>query len=995
MRVMTAAAIAELSSKLGTEPVLVFEIQWTNGGSLYLYGDIDDEVNDIRGRVLEVTGLDNVITISGVTQATTGESSQIGVVLDDRDGSLKSIIDQNDIHKQPASVYQWFPNLDFSDRFLLFKGQISSPIEWHEGDRTVRFDIINQLEGAEVGFSVEEGNIRFIPDDLVGKAWPLVFGTCIHVPALKLRQVFSGTLRTGFGVHDFTIACKLDQIKNLRCPVTFRGYHVRFGTGSSGAGAFAVWAEEEGCACRRFSNISKWTLDLQTQRAFEFETLEVINGEMFPQNEHITLDICGAKVKGKMNGSTLTVSSYTHPKRSELTCPKTKRFFQHTTAGQTFDEPDLPVGFGAFGPGIIEGSCTLKQPTDDRTGLGWDYLATFPTADFFWAEPGCEVFLDGDNEIVYVVNLLPSTILRVAAYRTFESGIRELVTVPASLYTTRISDFNGYLVTEIVLDGVLSRRGEGWEDEIYVSQTSSVGPNTVDIIEWLIDKYTDFAIDTASFDDVRAKIDNYPSSFPLLERRNIFEVLRDIAFQARCALYLRNDVFTIRYLSEEPDSDFTINEDDVLPKSLVLTHTPTEELVTKLVAEWKYDYAFDEPNKVILRYNIRRYGTQEETFNFFIYNIHELVEKSATFWLIRMANTWKKLKFKTPITKLQSEVFDCAEITLPDFSPNTIKSFVEKASFDSETHEMEFELWTPVRAGETQQFIFAWPSEIEIDNIWPTLEDRNLGNASSGPNVDVEAPELHPLTRPSLVQGFSLRTDNCDKVKDSVGNEALGDCRNDNGDKRPSDKDDTKPETKVPGEGETEIPDTKNPTGEVEVGGPTWIENEHALQEEADKAAEVARDNLANDGGEGTESGNPPDSPLDALGCNDDEIPECNVIVFWTTHLVNSVQEGTTIKDQCGETGELSSFPGPSDLTEHSLAVNSLQAAEAIHAALEADYFSTNTVCEYHIAPGSAGITGESAWNTNGCEEPDEITVTSYCGDSDKLGGVEDVLLGI
>ena len=987
MRTMTANAIAELAKKLGTEPVMIFEIQWTDGGSLYRYGDIDDPDNNVKGVILEVTELDNTITINGVTQATTGESSQLGIVLDDRSGSIKSILDQNDIHKRPVYVYQWFKGMDFSDKFLLYKGLVSSPIEWSEGDRTVKFDVINQLEDAEVGFSVEEGNIPFASDDLYGKAWPLVFGTCIHVPALRLRQLFSGTLRDGFGIRDFTIACKLDQIGHICCPTQFIGYQVK--TKQTGfqttINVVPVYQEEPGCKCRREGMINQWNLDLSAQQVHELNELEVLRGDQFPQNEQITLDICGARVSGKFSGTTFTVSKYVHPQKVEgVVCPPTK-VFDKCTQTEPGSSNTQPVANNLI-PVV---TCVGTSPETDRSQLGWDYLSTFPTADFFWAEPGCEVYLVGESEIVYVVNLLPSTILRVAAYRTFESGRRELVTIPDNLYTARISDFNGYMVTELVFDRELSRRGEGWEDEIYVSQTSSVGPNTVDIIEWLIDKYTDFSVDSTSFDDVRVKIDNYPSSFPLLDRRNIFHVLRDIAFQARCALYLRNDVFYLKYLSEEPDSDFTITEDDVLPRSLLLTHTLTEELVTKFTAEWKEDYAIDEPNRIILRYNVKQYGTQAETFDFFIYNFRELVEKSATFWLIRMANTWRKIKIRTPVSKLQSEVFDIASVTLSDFSGSTIKCIVEKASYDSSALEMVFDLWTPVRSGSTEPFLFAWPAQIEVTDIWPAVNDPNAGG--SGPNVDVKAPSLHPLsTENGLVQGFTVNQGPCRGSLSFLSPDIAGKCRSDNGDKQPTDKNDVKPTKTVQGQGETNVPNTKNPTGTATSA--IIRQNSEPIKEEANEANNAAQIEQARDGGAGTESGNPP-SGLDAVTCQEEQ-PECTVKVAWTTHLVNSVQSGMTILTEPGDQGDLSSFPPPSNLTPHSVTYDSLEAATAAYDALVADYFSTNTVGEYHIAPGTASIIGTSAWGTNGCDESEEVSIVSYCGDADNLGSTSDIFLG-
>lgn len=998
MRTMTAAALAEIALKLGTEPVIVIDIEWTEGGNVSRYGDIASPANRVIGNIQEVAGLDNVITISGVTQGTTGESAQVSVTLSDVDGSIKNVLDQTDVHKRSAWVYQWFPNLDFSDRFLLFKGQVSSPIEWHEGDRTVRLDIINQLEDAEIGFSAEEANIDFVPDDLVGVAWPLVFGTVIHVPALRMRTPFKGILQTGFGIHDFTIACKLDQINKMCCPLIFTGWRITRGPAPFFSGIVtATYAPEPGCVCRREAQIATWETEIALQSSFQKGSIEIIGGDKFPQGQLLTLDICGATVKGTFSGTTFSVSRYIHPKATELACPPSRSFLgcgvRELPEGQggtaiandrfnTRDDSNIS-GQNAV---AVNPQCSGSS-AGDRNNIGWDYLATFPTADFFWAEPSCEVFLAGDEEIVYVANILPSTILRVAAFRTFENGVRELVTIPASLYTSRISDFNGYMVTEIVLTQLLSRRDEGWDDDIFISQTSSVGPNTVDIIEWIIGKYTSFTTDAASFADVKTKIDNYPSSFALLDRRNVLDVLRDIAFQARCALYLRNDEFTIRYLSEEPSSDFTIIEDDVMPKTMIMTHTETEELVTKFVATWRSDLAIEEPNKTILRYNVKRYGTQEREFDFFIYNIAELVEKSATFWLIRMANTWRKLSFRTPITKLQSEVFDVASVTLPDFSPNTIKCLVEKATYDSDSKEIEFQLWTPVRSGEQSQFVFAWPSQIDVSTIWPTLEDQNLGNAGgSGPNVDVTAPSTHPLARPGAFTSVTLNTGNCNKIGQGSAFEAansvfIDKCRPDHGDKQPSDIDDTKPTKKVPGQGETDVAVKKNPTGAPIPG--TIKANDEYIKDEADKAQETIEKEDSRGGGEGSEPDNPPDNdPAGNLPCPDadEETPDCTVCVRWKEQIIDSVVGDEGITSVPGEEGI--GFKG-TDVGEQEMCFDSLSAAIAAREALVAAIpgMGMDVVGNQQVIPGTpvVPLSQQAAWSANMCDEPDNPAATSFC----------------
>jgi len=335
----------------------------------------------------------------------------------------------------------------------------------------------------------------------------------------------------------------------------------------------------------------------------------------------------------------------------------------------------------------------------------------------------------------------------VSAYRTLGTT-RQLLTVPSDYYTVRTVDYTSYVATEIVFESALSARREGWEDEVFVNLQSSVGPNTVDIMEWLIETYTSFDVDSVTFDDVKIKLANYPSNFPILTRPNILELLQDIAFQCRCSLTLRDDKFYLRYLSEAPTGVAEITENDVNAGSLTLEHTRTEDIVTKFVARWRKDYVVEEANTLILRHNVSKYGSHEAEYDFFIYNILDYVRKSATFWLIRKANTWRRAQFTTPLQHMAIETFDTVDVTLPDIVNGTVVAEVESAKYDSAAQEMKFSVWLPVLAGTRNAYDFAYPASISEELKFPTDADIIEGLAGSGgeaPGFLTIAPPGHPL----------------------------------------------------------------------------------------------------------------------------------------------------------------------------------------------------------------------------------------------------------
>lgn len=930
-RNISAPSLAKIGQQFGAEPIVILEIQWTEGGQLFKYADREIQP-DIRGRVQQLGNIDAVVQVDKG-----GDSQELGVVLSDLDGEIKTIMDANDIHKRPCWVYQWFEGIDIAEKFLLFKGYISSPLVWSEHARTVSFDVISKIEDTEVGFSIEEGDFENPPQEVLGKPWPLCFGTVINAPALQVKALQQGKTAKGIGIRDPTLVYRLACAQLLRCPINFEAYKIVY----QNSAPFSVqpfFSEDPNCLKQKCEIIEGLELQYDEQGDFQFNSVEIYGGEKFPQNTTITLDIDGGKFTGKMNDTIFTITSRRHPSvlaNGDFDFGPTRA----TIKSECGNSAGFPPGFYAKHKSFIDRymdqakgidnihelaqapnllrsiisfaeNFTPQAPTPEEvtatavaSRYSFEFFNLLPSLDFFWANAGSTVTLDSNKEVIYVANLLPSTVHRVAAYRDLDNG-RHLVTVPASYYTVRQVDYTGYTgVVEIVFDRPLSSRKDGWSDDVYVTLTSSVGPNTVDEMEWLIETYTDFEIDSTSFDEVRDLIDNYPSHFMVPGRMNVVQLLQDMAYQSRCALYLRGDTFYIKYLSADPTVIDTIAKSDMEFETVELFHTDTEELVTKYVVEWREDYAAEEPNKVILRHNVKRYGTHEQTDDFYIYNILELVKKSATFWLIRKANTWRKLRCRTYFNKLTLETYDCAEVTYTALSDNPVKCIVEKADFDSATRRMDFEIWTPIKSGSRTPYDFAYPADIEEKELWPTVEERIAGQAGSGkqPNFSVIAPNDHPLSNPTAPQ-VSLQCSGGQSIP--AGAEISSFCRGDHGDSKPSDRNDTKPTPKRPKDTSGDINTGTNPLRK----GPQEIINEFAkktrdAQDEAKKAREDAA--RANQNAGGDPAHDPPEDDPDGAPPDDDDprhkLPKDQSGANCTVDVITKFGIPTTIHRHPGE----------------------------------------------------------------------------------------------
>lgn len=780
MRTLTANASAKLSQNTGTEWIVVLEVDWVENGSV-LY--TDQTFNGCQPKILNMDGFDTSMILEG-----SGDSQELGIVLDDTDGALKAIYNSNDIHKRPARVYMVEKNLTLLDKILVFKGEVVTPIEWNERERSASFNILSKLDAVQVGFSMEEGDFPNIPDEALGKAWPLVFGQVCHLPAVKVRAPRRGYLQGGVGIHDFTLEPRICQAMQIQCPSQSTGTQTSYTQGPDNtwtSNSQKTIGPDIECVNRRYGEICRLRDLLTQQKSYEFDSFEVYNGTAFPQNKKITIFIDNATFTGTFNGNTFNVISRQHPEWATFNHVACRQVPTEVAYGTTYATPQIggtncnsAGGYWAISQGQNPGSGLQSAtwiPNSSGTAFypnqtdaqafqscdqalvatpgmvggpkdSWAYYDAMEESSFFWAPAGSEVYMESESEILYIVSLLPGTVDGVAAYRTAPNGFSYLTAVPESYYTVYETDYDGYQVVEVGMNKALNLYNDQWEDDIYVSFTSSVGPNPCDIIEWLVNKYTDLSIDSTSFATVKSLLTNYPTNFYLTTRPDVYEVIRDIAYQSRCAVYVRNDVVYIKYLSYEPTSERTLTESDILSDSFIEFLSETEDVYTTHNIQWKKGGAavrrdYDNDRELVLKYNVKKYGTVEENWDYYCLNHGDLVMKTGTFWLIRKANSWKKAKFRLPFKHMDLDVGDAITLDFDQFG-SPVKCVIESMSLDPSNYTLDVTVWTPVRSGETSEFYWAWPSQKACAAVWPLAGDTNGGG---GYDFEVTPPIGHIL----------------------------------------------------------------------------------------------------------------------------------------------------------------------------------------------------------------------------------------------------------
>lgn len=763
-RNISTESLAKLAQTHGAEPVIILEIQWSLDGTYVQYASKNvrafstvDGVNVfVPGKIVEMGSMDSVVAIS-----LNETSEEITFALDDKDNALKEIIDVNDIMLRNVRVYQWFEGLNWEDRFLIFQGKINSPISWSETDRTLKFSVVSQLEDKDVGFSPEEGDFPDLPQDMVGKVWPECFGTSVHQKALQVDFKHSGTLGEPVGLADFTIPSRIAALAVISQFLSDLG--VLYATAAGFAGLLGLDNAEEQLEDKANSFFeqagqkNQAIADLQQlyadQLATEVDEFRVIGGEHFPRGT-LKLEINEAIFTGNFIGpqgeegsDIFHVSCADHPERKNFhlnTTPCGNPGCSNgnwTTGGNCKDFPS------AEGFSITQNNVTTFIPTGNILG---------EQAGEFFAQGGTSVTIYSNEPIRYFVSITPGTVRKVAAFTTFDSGERVLVDVPTNLYRVYRQSYGSVAVTVVEVTDALSKQDPPWEDTIYVTYESSVGPNPIDIMKYLISKYSDLPYDVDSFNECREALDPYPMHFCLMSKKNIVTVLKELAFQARMAISIKNGIFFCHYMPAEPDSIHEFSEDNVLTQSVELGFTDTEELVTKYVATWAAHGAQEEDNKTIVKYNVKKYGVHEESVDMYAYNFLAAIVKTLSFWINRRGHTWKKLTFQAPLDALNVETLDGVTLNFDgDYaSYDATLGLVEEGRYNPDENTMDFTVWTGVRAGDMTQYDAAYPQDIDISTQFPDPVATAAGFAGSDSPGSSAAGSIN---RSGSKQGITVR----------------------------------------------------------------------------------------------------------------------------------------------------------------------------------------------------------------------------------------------
>ncbi len=734
MRTCNAAALAKIQQEFGLEPINIVRVFW--GATPVDYSDKAIPEWDVVGGLLELSGLEDVISIGG-----NSTSSSITIKLDDSESTLKQIIDTHDVQKMRVQVLQWFDNRPKSDAFVLLDGQINTPMEWSEGERTFTFTIANVIENREFGFSFEEGGFNQIPANLVGRAWPIVFGNVLKVPAIQLTESPSAILAQGFAiVYDDVyfremngLSLAIQQAFNLaalyaRAATNLSGIAAKYIDGvddsNNGAAGFNLTNTYAGDTLGGFGSSDNTNRvgfnnpadDIDTYNAYMAQYQQAQQqsnnymADVINLQHKLGLVIADYNQKKDYARSQVQISSVNFPRGQNIVVD-----IAGTRFNARVDGTSMSLLNEIKPTDVLPGSAFVNQVQESDTLRYYD--SQIQQEKFKWIDGGTKIYMI--NHPMYYLAAFGAVSIQ-GVFAKFH-GVTTLI--PSNYYTVTYRNWTneqGHTVTgtlvifNIPLTSVKDASGQNiWEsDQIWCDIVGVTAGYWSNIVAWTLANFTDIDFDTTSFLSVSAATANQPMNFMYDQRVNTLTFLKDLCFQARVSAWINGRVMYFRYLPAEPTPLETITVNDIIEKTIVITCTDTESLYTKLIAKWKWSYDQPEQNMAITRFNVEKYGILEQTFDYFAYNHVDLVDRSLAFWSVRLGTSWKRIKLKCFMHKLRIEANDPVTVNLSLVASVPVTGIVEKATYDSASNLIDMEIWLPVRWGESTPYNFAYPATV-------------------------------------------------------------------------------------------------------------------------------------------------------------------------------------------------------------------------------------------------------------------------------------------
>lgn len=766
--------VNQSDNRYATDSIALLQINFATGYRRYA----DRDFYGWSGKILSLSPLRSQKTADNVAMV-----SSCTVELDDSNGAFKSLFESELIEGMYADIYQVYAEQG-NNPTRLFRGKINAPIEWSE-NQTAKFDIVTDLQARQLGYTAYDTRFLDTNNEHIGKVWPLVFGSCAGVKSPLVQSVPRGKLLGDLGITNMELyqlseddEIEWNRVLNIQNLKQFIGAdlepallenarHITIEKGElfpSGV----ILIEIDGVILK----VQKISTNIFFIHSVEpkYENIQLAaRHDLFSDED----DVNNPKLLWlkESDRDKLIAGHMCYFARQDGT------FFENMCVSQVgracyfkypFKKDEIPGAtahpaypvWGLLGPGCSIASVykygkyglkfeieqfikeyskrasARRRHDSENKAVGAMLreldLISYVKSCFWSAKKGTSVKQwNSAIQDKYVANSLPSTeVLSVYAKNSND----ELICIPENFYTVNLAETTtvvdeptATVVTTISFQHPIDSY-DGHElnaENVYVTLRSTIGNNTADILAWLINNFTNSIADS-TFTTLRTVLAGYPSDFVINWSSNAIETINQIAFLARCAIVWGPGTASLVYLSPVPEDVMTLDETNCHFKSLSLSYTETEDIITELIQKYRITFVEDEfPYFAGWKNNIDLFGYKSKTIDNFIYQDTALVGLSSRFWVNRFCQSFKVIRVKAFSEARCLQVFDCIKLTFNHATIGTSvdKAIVTKVEYSIQENSVDLELLVPCVAGTNTQYTYFWWSETEITYSDPVNND--------------------------------------------------------------------------------------------------------------------------------------------------------------------------------------------------------------------------------------------------------------------------------
>jgi len=691
---LTAPAQTKISSIDNVSIVPL--IEFTVDGKIFRYSTI--EIFDAK------KGL-KLSTSAYEFMNATGQSGSLPINIVDETGEIFSILKDETIVKSNISIYIVFTDLTWADNVLIFSGKIETPFKWSENTRIISFNCLpHRLEGTITGPIVfgDMPGVQII-DPLNG----LAATSPIYMRSAGKRKRFASNIVTGNS--DFTVNIDIpDEYIDTNC-------YIKLGK---------ILCNGSFIDKRTFHcNAINTTYELPNVRNRDEDDSDIDNRNAV----YITgsgVDLAGKYIRFKIDTEyqifrfaktefeTTGGSSFGNLEAGAITEPSLMPQVPDNIEEDVFKQGSIIVPETSSYNGKVKTTkrkdsyyytckCTSYSPTDGKMIIDQGPVNMF-------GEP---IFLDQYNaQIIGVYGEYPLSIpgnmyVDYSEYwttgdsakiefigQTFEHTISVL---PANSITN-IFTSDMQLQTEIEYDLVLNPEAKIKVNTIgnrWCSVSSTVGPNIVDIIQYIIENYTELTFNADSA--LHTTHSNFPVGFYYTDDVDVKKVLDDICLQACLKYTIYGNDFTLKDATTKNEviNELTLQQSNLEIGSLRWETSRSADLFTTVIGEWSVNnYPDNNKETVEMSNNESKFDENIKTINFNIYHAEGSVERAVTYYIDLYSNIWEYITFRSFLYCINLYLYERVTINAPIIGENS--GIIEEFDFSMSTYSTKLKLNT-------------------------------------------------------------------------------------------------------------------------------------------------------------------------------------------------------------------------------------------------------------------------------------------------------------